>query len=284
MADPRALSFAFLEAHPADAARVLEQLSPAAAGELLAEAPLRLSAPVVRQMMPLFAARAFDTLPDEAAPGLLRALGPQVSAAILRQMPTSKADQLLARLPTSTVVALRVLLGYPGNTVGAWADPQALPMPVELEAAAAIERLRESDCEHESIYVVDRELRLLGVVPLLALLRAKPQTPLRHLMQVSPPSLPAQAMLTAVQDHAAWAQHPTLPVVERGERFAGVLRHASLGLALQPEASPDVTPATGDAITMLAGGYWSAVSQLIGLFVAQLPAAENQREEQAGER
>lgn len=43
MASSEELTYAFLEAHPSDAARVLERLAPAAAAALLQSAPLRLA-------------------------------------------------------------------------------------------------------------------------------------------------------------------------------------------------------------------------------------------------
>ena len=57
MASSEELSYAFLEAHPADAARVLERLAATEAGALLQSAPLRLAAPVLRHMLPLSGAR-----------------------------------------------------------------------------------------------------------------------------------------------------------------------------------------------------------------------------------
>ena len=93
VAEPVSLSLAFLEAHPGDAARVLERLAPNVAADLLKSIPQRLAAPVARQMLPLFSARAMDKLADDSAVGLLRAMGPQAGVALLRQMPTTRADR-----------------------------------------------------------------------------------------------------------------------------------------------------------------------------------------------
>lgn len=272
MASPAgSLSLAYLEAHPRDAARVLERLAPTAAADLLASVPLRLAAPVVRQMLPLFAARAMDRLGDDRAAGLLRAVGPQAGVAVLRQMPRARADTLIGQLPAPLAVAFRLLLGYPENTVGAWTDPRVLALTEDLLGAQAIEHLRASGHEQDVLYVVDGEQRLVGVVPLVELLRAPADAPLRRLMQPPPTTVPAQSLISALHDHPGWASARALPVVERGERFAGVLWQTALASAQGPAHEQDQASTPGDVLSMLAGGYWSAVSGLVEVLVSWLP-------------
>lgn len=272
MANPAgSLSLAYLEAHPRDAARVLERLTPSAAADLLASVPLRLAAPVLRQMLPLFAARAMDRLGDDRAAGLLRAVGPQAGVAVLRQMPRARADTLIGQLPAPLAVAFRLLLGYPENTVGAWTDPHALAVTEDLLGAQAIEHLRTSGHEQDVLYVVDGEQRLVGVVPLVELLRAPADTPLRRLMQPPPITVPAQSLISALHEHSGWTSARALVVVERGERFAGVLWQTALTAAHGPAREHDQPSTPGDVLSMLAGGYWGAVAGLIEMLVSWLP-------------
>lgn len=284
MASPTgSLSLAYLEAHPRDAARVLERLTPTAAADLLASVPLRLAAPVIRQMLPLFAARALDRLGDDRAAGLLRAVGPQAGVAVLRQMPRTRADALVGQLPAPLAVAFRLLLGYPENTVGAWTDPHALALTEDIRSRQAVDHLRSAGHEQDALYVVDGEQRLVGVVSLVNLLRAAADTPLRRLMQPPPITVPAQSLIRALDDHPGWASARALPVVERGERFAGVLWQTALASARGPEREHDDQPATpGDALSLLAGGYWGAVAGLIEVLVSWLPT--NDRPAASAER
>lgn len=283
VAEPVSLSLAFLEAHPADAARVLERLAPNAAADLLDSIPQRLAAPVARQMLPLFSARAMDKLADDSAASLLRAMGPQAGVAVLRQMPTARADTLLALLPAGHAVTFRLLLGYPENTVGAWADPHALALTPKLNVADALERLRETEHEHDALYVVDHDHRLLGVIALVELLRVPPDTLLRRMMRPPSVTVPAQSLIGAMRDHPGWASDRALVVVERGERFAGVLWQSSLALALAPSTirEPRHTPA--DALSLLAGGYWSSVAGLIDVVVSWLPGGPLRADPNASE-
>ena len=271
VAEAASLSLAFLEAHPVDAARVLERLAPSVAADLLESIPQRLAAPVARQMLPLFSARAMDRLADDSAAGLLRAMGPQAGVAMLRQMPTARADALLALLPAGHAVTFRLLLGYPENTVGAWADPHALALTPNVNAGYAIERLRETEHEHDALYVVDHDQRLLGVVALVELLRVAPDTALRRIMRPPSVTVPAQSLIGAMRDHPGWASDRALAVVERGERFAGVLWQSALALALAPSTNRERGHTPADALSLLANGYWSGVSGLIDVVVSWLP-------------
>ncbi|WP_293374823.1 CBS domain-containing protein [Nevskia sp.] len=283
VAEPVSLSLAFLEAHPGDAARVLERLSPNVAADLLDAIPQRLAAPVARQMLPLFSARAMDKLADDSAVGLLRAMGPQAGVALLRQMPTTRADALMNLLPAGHAVTFRLLLGYPENTVGAWADPHALALTPNVNAGYAIERLRETEHEHDALYVVDHDQRLLGVIALVELLRVTPETPLRRMMRPPTVTVPAQSLIGAMRDHVGWAGDRALPVVERGERFAGVLWQSALALALAPSTIREKRHTPADALSLLANGYWFSVAGLIEVLVSWLPGGPTPVEPMAEE-
>src|SRR3989304_3643921 len=79
MADLETLTLAFIESHPADAARVLEPPPAAGSAALCERVPARLGAPVLAAMLPPTAARNVTALGDERGMGLLSLLGAQRS-------------------------------------------------------------------------------------------------------------------------------------------------------------------------------------------------------------
>jgi magnesium transporter len=266
------LSFAFLEAHPVDAARVLERLLPQATAVLLAAAPARLTAPVLRQMLPLNAARVIEALDNPIASSLLRSIGPQAGVALLRHLSEARRKELLEPLPAAIAIVFRLLLGYPEDAVGAWMDPRVLAMPGDARVSEATRRVGLSDeGAVEDVYVVGKDQRLQGVVGVVDLLRADTLAVLRQIMRAPTDTLPAQALLAHVRDHQGWSWHRALPVVERGERFVGALRYAALRQALSREVPRQPERATDDALSALAGAYWYCVSGLTEAIVAILP-------------
>lgn len=265
MARAEQLSLAFLEAHPADAARVLERLAPESAAALLETAPVRLTAPVVRRMMPFHAARCVETLEAETAAGLMRALGPQSGTAVLRYLLPEQRDAILEQLPSAVAALFRLLVGYPEDTVGAWMDPDALALhgdrPAE-EALAHMNRVRDPE-RALHVYVVSPDhQQLQGVAHLAEVVRASPNVPLARLMHAPPAVLRARAGLRSAHAHPAWEDLRALPVVDWGGRFAGVLHRTDLTRALTQQGP--VSPAqAGEALAALAGAYWLGMVAVI---------------------
>ncbi len=279
MTSSEELSYAFLEAHPADAARVLERLSATEAGALLQSAPLRIASPVLRHMLPLPGAHCLEQLSDDEVTGLLRGTGVQAGVALLRYFGAERRARLLSQLPTALTLAFELLLGYPEDSVGAWMDPRALALPADMTVGESLERVRRSD---ETLiadpFVIDRHQRLLGYVELADLLRAAATTSLGRLVRPCPHRLPTQTPLAGLPEHQGWHEASTLPVVERGERLVGALTHASLQRALSIAQSKPTPHRTEDTFAGIAGTYWFGVSALIQALVSLLPVQRSEGE------
>lgn len=260
-----ALSLAFVEAHPEAAARVLEHLAPEAAAPLLAAGPVRLIAPLVRELAPFHAARCLEVMSADDAAGLLGALGPQSAAAVLRYLPATRRPPVLEALPMARAALLRTLIGYPEQTVGAWMDPDApalRPDRTAEQALAQLRRVRDPD-RGERVYVVDLAGRLTGTVSVGRLLRAHDAATLASLVQGPPALLSARAGLRSVSRLTAWDKAPALPVAEWGGRFAGALHRADLARGLARREAGAVPIAVGEALGALARTYGLALTALV---------------------
>ncbi len=272
MASSEQLSYAFLEAHPADAARVLERLAATEAGALLKSAPVRLASPVLRQMLPLAGARCLEQLDDNEIAGLLHRTGAQAGVALLRYFSAERRTRLLALLPTALALAYDLLLGYPEDSVGAWMDPRTLALPADMTVGESVERVRRAD---EALianpFVIDRNQRLLGYVELADLLRMGTTTSLVRLVRPCSHRLHAQTLLTGLPEHQGWQEASTLPVVESGDRLVGAFTHAALLRALSLEQVTSSPKPAKDTLVRVASAYWFSVSALIQALVGMLP-------------
>lgn len=273
MADGEILTLAYVASHPSGAARVLEQRTPSEVAALFSRLPARAAAPALAAMLPTSGARVIMASSDHVAMGLLTAAGAQGAVAVLRHLPEPRRSRLVEGLPTATAVTARLLLGYPEDSVGAWADPQVVALSPTLSAHAAIDRVRaEAEGEAQGVYVVGEDQRLLGVVDLASLLRAPDWRSIDLLMIPPGATLSAVMPLHAAAGHPAWALATELPVVARGNRLIGVLRLS----VLQQRLGKEGARAEEEDITLAgfaAEGYWSAVSGVLRAFVALLPRA-----------
>lgn len=263
MNDITQLTLAFLQAHPADAARILERLPARDSAALLGSLPVRLTAPVIRYMLPYSASLCIALLDENTAAGLIQNLGPQSGAAVLRDLPAVQRGALLKQLPTHTSLVIRLLLGYPDDTVGAYMTPTALAFSPETRIEETLERLRQSPDEAGCyLYVVDGDKRLLGFVPLAEAVRSDPAKPVSQIMTPGIHALPARTALASIRGNEAWDDFQTLPVVERKDRFVGVLHRSTLVRALAQRHPAEQADVIGDGLTGLVSAYVVAAAGL----------------------
>lgn len=274
MADgARQLTMGFLARHPDAAAAVLEEQPVDVAAAFLEEIPTRLGGPVLALMMPFQASRCLLEVEPEAAAGLLREMPHAVAATNLRRWPAAKRDHLLGLLPSRLAFTIRLLLGYPGTTVGAWMDPRPALLPLEGDVGSALARLGEDDAEVERIVlVIDREQRLEGRVRIGALLRASERTQLSALLEEVPAPVQARADLIELRDHSVWSEPDPVPVLSREGRVVGVLRHSDLRRGLITSRT-DSRDAPVSNLVNLAGGSWLGMARILEGALGMLPPA-----------
>jgi magnesium transporter len=276
MAEAERLTLAYVEAHPGDAARVLERLPTPQASAFFVALPARAVAPAFGAMLPIAAGRILAELPDEHTVSLLSALGTQPALSVLRHVPEARRAKLVAELPTVTAVASRLLLGYPDDSVGAWTDPEVVALPADAAVEDALLRVRAMPGTRvDEIYAVGMGERLLGSVELATLLRAPTHAALETITRKPAAVLPAASPLAGAATHRGWQHAAGLPVVEANERLIGVLRRATLMRALARNRSPSAHSETIDVLGVIAGGYWQAISGLVGAAVAALPSVQS---------
>lgn len=274
MVEPESLTLTFLNAHPGEAARVLERMPAADSAALFERLPARAGAPVLSAMLPPAAARTIAALEDKPALALLTSAGAQSSVAILRHVSEARRARLLEGLPTATAVASRLLLGYPEDSVGAWADPDIITLPPETRVGDALVRIRSGDESNvEQVHAVRPDQRLEGIVDLHALLRAPETAAISTLMHKPAAVFPAATPLTSAATQRGWQQANALPVVDRNERLIGALRRSALVRALARGRAPAQVSEEDILIGVLAAGYWDAVSGLVEAAVVLLPPA-----------
>lgn len=268
------LSLAFMQAHPVQAARVLEALPATASASVFERAPARIGAGVMAAMLPRQASRCVAELSDARALELLVAMNMQATVSMLRYLPRERRNQLVASLPAASALASTVLLGFDEESVGAWADPSVIILPTGARAGDALDRVRQTEVNHPAVFVTDDARRLLGLVPLPALLRAPEAATLGTLMQRAPAVLMALAPLASAPDHPGWALAWALPVVESGERLVGVLTHDAMARALQRNQAPEVLGAEPDAglPSMVVRSCWQTIVGLVGACLPLMPS------------
>jgi magnesium transporter len=272
------LSTAFVASHPADAARVLEELEPDERGRFLSRCDPAAVGAVLREMVPYDAAHSLEAMPVDAAARVLAGLPADEAAALLRMTAGPRGDELLAALDPATTVAIGFLLRYPEGSAGSLMDARVPAVAGTVTVGGAVERIRRDPRGLVYyVYVVDDEGRLDGVLSIRELLAADPTVPVATVARRPVARLNPRSSAATIVAHPKWRDVHALPVVSDDGRLVGVLRYATLR-RLEGEVAADrgrLHP--GFLLLGLGRLYWISLGQLVALAGALVVAAARRR-------
>jgi magnesium transporter len=263
-----------LEAHPIDAARALERLPARDVGLLIRRMKTEAGEGVLQRMPPALVGEVLAELGVEIASEILEKLPAEMAALSLRSMDPSLRQEMLAGLPGRRSRALTSLLHFPEGTAGSLMDPEVLALPQDLTAREALARVREAaGSARYNLYIVDRDLTLVGVINLHELLMARPGDPLSSLMQTRVHRLPARADLHAIVSHPGWREVHALPVVDEHGVYLGAIRYRTLRLL--EERIRGVRPDEGATARALGGLLRAGAAAMLEAMVASGPRSRS---------
>lgn len=251
----------FLEAHPVDAARVMDRYAGPLSAAVLEELPAARVAPVIGAMSDHVAAECVAGLDPAKGAAVLGELDLDQTSALLRRMSEGQRDRLLDAMPSDYAAHLKRVLAFPPGSAGGLMDPKVLSVPDSLTAGEALERVRAAP--HLALYYLylfDGSSRLSGVVNLRELMLAAPETVLTGMMATNVDRLPAASDWKAILVHPGWTEYHALPVVDDGGRFVGALRYETLR-RLEGQARTELPSASLAA--SLGELYWVGLSGIL---------------------
>lgn len=261
----RTLANGLLEAHPEDAARVLESLPEAEVPAVLGAAPASVAAGTVRRMAPNRAATVMARLGPGRAGAIVSDLGLDFAANILRRMEPEPREALMGSLTGDLARSLRSLLSFPEGTAGAMMDPTVLALPGDLSVQEAHAHMRaHPEAVRYNLYVVDRDRVLVGVLNLRELFLARQKELLKTIANPRVLSIPARSGRHEILAHPAWRDARSVPVVDAGGVYLGAIRYQTLR-RLEGELLEGVSGDTASTIAALGDLFSTGVG---GVFAA----------------
>ncbi len=212
--------------HPADLAKILCDLSPVKSIQLLEALRCSQIARVLEPMRLDTQALFFDALPEECRLPVLESMAPEKAAYLLSTFSSQARERLIQTMDGRAAREIQKVIVYPRNTAGSLMSSQFASLPPELtagQAMAALHQLSRQRHLAQSIYVIDRSKRILGVLSLSDLVAADPEVLLSALM--NEPAVSARALdpLSRVVQKLMRYPLPAIPVVDDQDRLVGVI-------------------------------------------------------------
>ncbi|MDX1432236.1 MAG: hypothetical protein R3286_07275 [Gammaproteobacteria bacterium] len=251
----------FVAEHPAEAVRALEMLDEKELGRYLSRFTPEVAARALERMTPPHAAACLNHMTPGVGAVIAAEIALELRVAALRLMPERRRAALLERLTGIVAEQTMRLLNLSKGTVGDLMEPAGLILSDDLTAQDARSRVRRSKEElYDPIFVVDRAQRLVGMLGMHALLKARRDDQIATLMHRDVPLLNAADSRELIFTSPLWYEFDVLAVVDTDNVLLGVLPHHVLHRARR-EAREE-QPGGGALDTMLALGelYWLGLS------------------------
>ena len=242
----QALIQRFVELHPEEVARQLNDASTDEAVGVLQRADDAIVAKVLQRMELHLGARILARLDDAVLDPLLNQLDPAFIARLFAHLDESARARLLSLAGSERGREIQEILSYPPGTAGSLMDAQVSTFAVDCTAATALERVRQLGNRRATDLVLrDASDRYAGVVRLPNVVAADPELLLGELRDGATVQVQPMTPRDEVVELLNTYRLTSLPVVDFQEQVIGVIRHDGLVSAAQQNLAAGVQEMVG---------------------------------------
>jgi magnesium transporter len=264
MAKVNPLVLQFLERHPSDCARVLEQLHVDTTSVFIQSVEPVLAAAVLECMMPSYGAECLRHLDVSASSAYIELMKMPRAARLLRAMDRDIADKILKALSHHVKNGMRSSLRYPDQTVGRLMDSNPFCLPHRITVAEAIKRIKHvRQRTVNEIFIVDDDHCLKGVIRVADLLSAVRTSPLEAILIRDVPFLYSKATVRSAVENTGWQTFGTLPVVEKDHTLSGILTSGTLMHYLAEARDTVLSGSMLNEVFSMTRMYWVVMAEMI---------------------
>ncbi len=230
------------EEHPADIALFLDELSPEQAFIAFSLLPNESASEVLDETGSFVRNDLVEKVDDERLADLLEELPADDAVEFLEDLPDTVADRLMGLMEPEAADDIRQLLAYEEETAGRLMARDVVALRRQWTVAETLDYLRSLDDAEtlQYLYVVDRDDRLLGVVPLRLLVLSQPDTTIESIMGTEVVSVPVNIDQEELADMISRYDYNAMPVVDLDGRLLGVVTVDDILDVLEEEATEDI--------------------------------------------
>src|SRR5215831_8535256 len=212
--------------HPADIADIVEELAPDEREAVFETLDEGVAAEALEEVDPKVQKAIVESLDSDRAADIVEEMEPDAAADLLADLPEERTSEILLEMKPEEREEMVELLEFKENTAAGRMNTEYLALDASKTAADAVEALRHFEGGVETvntIYLVDSKGTLVGAVPLVNLVLAKPETPLLALTQEPLISTLGTANEKEVSELFDKYNLLTLPVVDETQKLTGVI-------------------------------------------------------------
>ena len=228
--------------HPADIADLLEQLESDEAVALFELLSNDVASEVLDEIGSPIREELVEKVDDERLADLLDELPMDDAAEFLEDLPDEVSDRLIDLMEPEEAAEVQELLSYKDETAGRLMNRDVASIRRQWTVAETLNYLRSlEDTEtFHYLYAVDRENRLIGVVPLRELILSKPDATIESIMSRDVVSVPVTADQEELAELVSRYDYFVIPVVDLENHLLGVVTVDDVLDIFEEEATEDI--------------------------------------------
>lgn len=212
--------------HPADLADIVEELGPSDRQAIIGSLDSETAAEALSEVDPEIQASILESLGEVRAAEIIEEMSPDEAADVLAEMEEEDSDAILEEMDAAPAQEVEELLEHREDSAGGMMTTEYVAVRDSMTAAGAIAAIRAHGELLEmtnTVFLVDEEERLTGAVPVTRLFLHSDETPVRELASERLVSAPVKERRDRVVATFDKYNLVALPVVDAGNRLAGVI-------------------------------------------------------------
>jgi len=212
--------------HPSDLADIIEDLDRATRTSIFASLDEEQAADVLEELEPKAQIEIAESLPVEKLADLLEKMPADEAADLLDALAEDKAIEVLDEMEKESSEEVRELLEYTDKVVGSIMTTDFLTFKEDMTVAETIEGIRKERPEPSNIYsifVTDKNNKLLFAISLMELIIADPSMKLKEITKQKPLTVFDQDKVDSLAEMVSKYNLLAVPVINHNMELEGVV-------------------------------------------------------------
>lgn len=214
------------EMHPADLADIVEELSPEDREAIFTAIDSEVAAEALSEVDPKMQASILESLDTEKAADIVEEMSPDQAADVLAELEQETSEEILEEMEPEEKTEVRELLEFEEDTAGGLMNTEYVALHENATVSDALEALKGNEELLETLntlFLIDGEERLAGVVPLARLFIASGPALLKELATDTPIQVSVDEKQDRVTELFDKYNLLALPVIGEEGKLAGVI-------------------------------------------------------------
>jgi magnesium transporter len=221
------ISYQKLEAiHPADLADIVEELAPAEREAIFETLDSEVAAETLSEIDPKMQTQILEALEPEKAADIVEEMSPDEAADALSELEQETSEEILQEMESEEKSEVQELLEFAEDTAGGLMNTEYVALDQHSSVMDALTALKGSEELLENLntlFLIDKEGRLCGAVPLARLFLASGSEYLKDLTAENLVQVTVEEHQDEVLELFDKYNLLTLPVVDDSGKLAGVI-------------------------------------------------------------